>query len=323
MNKEPILSICIPTYNRGEIIEQSILKMLSACKASNIHIFVADNASTDNTQEVMRKYENQYDFIHYHRHSVNIGPDDNFEFVLKMATTKYRWLMSDPCYVDNLDDLMTDLESKEWDVYVATDDRKVRSDRLPKEKVLYNESISVMKEIGWHLTWISCMIYNERLINSFNFLRYKDSCFNQTALLFEPTANRECAICFNPNLRVKNVGVARESGWHYHVFDVLYRKWYLLVMSLPLYYPYEVKKKCIEDNHKNADVLFFRAHLLRRMSGKWNIWDLQQNKFFVKQAKGDYYKLFVLGILPPYLLRCIMRSGHIVKSFLRGIQVLK
>ena len=266
-----ILTICIPTYNRGTLLEQSIKKMIPLCLENNIQICVSDNASPDETPTVMAKLADKYPFIHYHRHHENIGPDDNFEFVLKMADTKYSWLMSDTCYVDEIKDLLEDLSNNDLDACIVSDPyfKGSRSWCLPKEKIYYKDSVSVMKEIGWHLTWISCMIYNKKLIDSLDFKRYKDSCFNQTALMFEPTANRECLICFTPKVEVKNLpSNNKESGWHYHVFDIMYRKWYLLIMSLPIYYPYEVKKKCIEDSARFPLMLTNYFHIKRRIERK-------------------------------------------------------
>lgn len=322
MCNRPILSICIPTYNRGLLLEQSIRNMIPVCLQNNIQIYVSDNASPDNTATVMASLVSEYDFIHYHRHPENIGSDDNFEFVLKMADTRYRWLMSDTTFATDIKDLMSDLASEDWDGYILNGD-PYRAQHLPQEKTKYSESISVMKDIGWHLTWISCMIYHERLINSLNFERYKNSSFNQTALMFEPTANRTCKICFNPYIVVDNLPVEKESGWLYHVFEVMYRQWYLLIMSLPLYYPYEVKKKCIVDAAKKPVLLSMRFHILRRMENKWNWEDVFRNRFFIKQAGCGYYGLLMLGFVPSALIRKTMLWGHYMREAIRyfGIKV--
>lgn len=320
MNKKPILSICIPTYNRGILLEQSIRKMIPVCQLNDIVICVSDNASPDNTESIMRILVEEYDFIRYHKHSENIGSDNNFEYVLKMADTEYRWLMSDTCFVDDLGPLMDDLISCDWDGYILNGDPG-RARFLPQEKVIYEKSIPVMDEIGWHLTWISCMIYNERLINYLNFDRYKNSSFNQTALMFEPTANRDCKICFNPNIVVKNLPVEKESGWHYHVFDVLYRQWYLLIMSLPLYYTYETKKKCIVDAANKPTLLTLRFHAMRRIEGKWNWKDVYRNRFFIKQANGHYFRLLFIGSCSGYMIKKFFLWGHYAKDFIRFLGV--
>lgn len=316
MSNCPILSICIPTYSRGSLLDQSIRKMIPVCQQHHILICVSDNASPDNTESVMKRLTSEYDFITYNRHPENIGPDNNFEYVLKMAKTKYRWLMSDTCFVECVDTLMSDLESEDLDGYIVNGDA-YRAQYLPTQKTMYNDSISVMREVGWHLTWISCMIYHERLVNRLNFERYKNSSFNQTALMFEPTANRACKICFNPSIVVDNLPEEKESGWLYHVFDVMYRQWYLLIMSLPLYYPYEVKKKCIFDAINNPILLSLRFHAMRRMEGKWNWRDVYHNRFFIQFAQGDYYRLMAMGLCPRALLKMTFKCGHYVKQLIR------
>lgn len=320
MCKKPLLSICIPTYNRGTLLEQSIRKMIPVCEENNILIVVSDNASPDNTEAIMNGLTSEYDFIRYHRHPENIGSDDNFEYVLKMANTKYRWLMSDTCFVESIDTLMSDLESEDWDGYIVNGD-PYRAQHLPHEKTRYGESVSVMRDIGWHLTWISCMIYHERLVEFLKFERYRNSSFNQTALMFEPTANRASKICFNPSIVVDNLPVEKESGWLYHVFDVIYRQWYLLIMSLPLYYPYEVKKKCIVDAARNPILLSLRYHAMRRIEGKWDWKDVYRNRFFVRFAEGHYYALLAMGVCPGILIKKSFLWGHYVKDMIRHLGI--
>jgi len=292
--------------------------MIPICEDNYIHIFVSDNASLDDTETIMNRLVNAYHFIHYHRHPNNIGPDDNFEYVLKMADTKYRWLMSDTCYVDDIKDLMKDLDNEDWDGYILNGD-PYRASQLPREKVFYDESISVMKDVGWHLTWISCMIYNERLVNSMNFERYKNSSFNQTALMFEPTANRSSKICFNPSIIVANLSTVKDSGWLYHVFDVMYRQWYLLIMSLPLYYPYEVKKKCVVDAAHKPILLSARCHFVRRLERKWSFKDVYRNRFFIRQSQTGCFVLMMMGACPLPLIKFTFFMVHQVKNSIRLI----
>lgn len=308
-----MLAICIPTFNRAIFLEEVIGNLVSPCTQNNIQIFVSDNASSDNTQEMMEELTKKYTFVHYHRHHVNIGPDDNFEYVLKMPDTKYRWLLSDTCYVDNLDEVIRDLERNDFDAYVLNG-APDRAKYLPKEKKQYNDSIDVLKEIGWHLTWISCMIYNKNMVEKMNFDHYKKSSFNQTALIFEPTSYRSSLICFNPNVEVKALPIRKESAWHYHVFDIFYRDWYLFVMSLPVYYPYEAKMACIKANAKNAIVLCKMMHAKRRSMGMWSLADVSRNKFFIQQCDGHYWLLFVLGLCPSKLLDICFSIGHTLKN---------
>lgn len=88
------LSICIPTYNRAKYLTyllDSIIKQVDA--VNPIEICVSDNASTDNTQELIQQYQKQYPHIVYFRWPENMGPDRNFLQVVAIAHGEYCWLM--------------------------------------------------------------------------------------------------------------------------------------------------------------------------------------------------------------------------------------
>lgn len=93
MGKEYLLSICIPTYNRASVLEktlESIVKLLD----DDIEIVISDNQSTDNTEELGRKYADKYDNIKYYRNEVNVR-DANFSLSLDRGTGLYLKLMKD------------------------------------------------------------------------------------------------------------------------------------------------------------------------------------------------------------------------------------
>ena len=94
----PLLSICIPTFNRANLLAQtidSIIKQDFFKKNNEIEIIISDNASTDNTQKVCEKYVNCYpDKIKYYKNSENIG-FANFEKVLSLADGEFLKLQND------------------------------------------------------------------------------------------------------------------------------------------------------------------------------------------------------------------------------------
>lgn len=306
-----LLSFCIPTFNRAGVLKCVIEKLIPVCEKFDLQICVSDNASPDNTNSIMQELVTIYPFIKYYRHPINIGPDDNFEYVLKMADTKYRWLMSDTCYVLDIDNVIDDLKHNEWDAYVLGGDKK--SKYRPQNRIIYNDSISVMNDLGRHLSWISCMIYNEKLILSMPFVRYKKSSFNQTALIFEPTAGRDCHICFDPDTIVYAMPILKESAWQWHVFDIFYRQWWNMIMSLPIYYPYEIKAKAVRST---GGVNTLRFHLKRRGEGKWTFNDFWRNRFFIRQCGNDFYTLFLIGITPIPVIQLMRNLGHLIKEIL-------
>lgn len=94
-NKRPLLSICIPTYNRAIYLEDA-LKNITGDKAfgEEIEIVISDNASTDDTQLIAEKYIVQYNNIRYYKNEENIR-DRNFILALSRGNGKYVRLFND------------------------------------------------------------------------------------------------------------------------------------------------------------------------------------------------------------------------------------
>lgn len=86
------LSFCIPTYNRADFIGETIESIISQAN-DEIEIVISDNASTDNTNEVVRKYQRLFPQITYFRSDKNLGADWNYLKVVELAKGKYCWLM--------------------------------------------------------------------------------------------------------------------------------------------------------------------------------------------------------------------------------------
>ena len=93
---KPLLSICIPTYNRAEYLKNSIESIICQDEFKNkqVEIVIADNASTDNTESVARPYAQRYGNIFYYRNEKNIN-NDNFPFVLSKGNGILRRLCND------------------------------------------------------------------------------------------------------------------------------------------------------------------------------------------------------------------------------------
>ncbi len=94
-NNRPLLSICIPTYNRAEYL-RGALENITEDPAfdEKVEIVISDNASTDNTQEVGEEYSSKFKNVKYYRNSENVK-DANFNLALKRASGKYLKLSND------------------------------------------------------------------------------------------------------------------------------------------------------------------------------------------------------------------------------------
>lgn len=87
-DNQPLVSIITPTYNRANYLKEALLSAINQTY-KNIEIIVSDNASTDNTQELVASFKDKDPRIHYYRLTENIGMFANQMHAFKMASGKY------------------------------------------------------------------------------------------------------------------------------------------------------------------------------------------------------------------------------------------
>ena len=86
------VTIGIPTYNRANLLRESIRSALLQ-SYGDFRLLICDNASEDDTQEVVRSFEDSR--IEYVRSETNIGMIGNFNRVIDLADTDAVVLLSD------------------------------------------------------------------------------------------------------------------------------------------------------------------------------------------------------------------------------------
>jgi len=121
MNK-PILSICIPTYNRAEFLSEAIESVLNQLTEDiKVEICISDNASTDNTEELVKKYqEKEICNIIYHKNHENIGADRNFLKVVEIANGEYCWYLGsdDKISPSSINKILNEISNNKNDIYL-------------------------------------------------------------------------------------------------------------------------------------------------------------------------------------------------------------
>lgn len=88
------ISICIPTYNRSKFLSE-LLDSIIEQDLHDIEVVVSDDASQDNTKEILDHYSNLIPLFKYIVQPKNIGLDQNFLAVVEEASGEYVWLMGD------------------------------------------------------------------------------------------------------------------------------------------------------------------------------------------------------------------------------------
>lgn len=87
------LSICIPTYNFGAFIGDTLASIINQLSC-DVEIVVLDGGSTDDTEAIMRSICRQHDRVFYVKHDVRGGIDRDMVRTVDLAHGEYCWLFS-------------------------------------------------------------------------------------------------------------------------------------------------------------------------------------------------------------------------------------
>lgn len=87
------LSICIPTYNFGEFIGETLESIIEQATAE-VEIVILDGGSTDNTREVVHSFQQRFPRLSYHRLEKRGGIDRDMARTVELAHGEYCWLFS-------------------------------------------------------------------------------------------------------------------------------------------------------------------------------------------------------------------------------------
>ena len=112
MPQPPTVSIGMPVYNGARFLPESLETILRQTY-TDFELIISDNASTDNTEEICRRFASLDTRVHYHRMETNLGAAANYRQVFELARGHYfRWAPADDlfapdsveCCVRTLDD---------------------------------------------------------------------------------------------------------------------------------------------------------------------------------------------------------------------------
>jgi glycosyltransferase involved in cell wall biosynthesis len=96
----PSVSVILPTYNRGDFIAKSINALVSQnYPKDRFEIVAIDDGSTDNTQEILKAFKQEYPFFKYIAQD-NRGPASARNFGIRSSRGEIMAFIDDDCVAD-------------------------------------------------------------------------------------------------------------------------------------------------------------------------------------------------------------------------------
>ena len=98
-----LLSICVPTYNRAFLLKRQLNFLLSDAKSylleGSVELLVSSNASSDETDDVVRQIKESKEPFAYYTQDTNIGALRNMKFLVNKAKGEYVWIVGDDDFI--------------------------------------------------------------------------------------------------------------------------------------------------------------------------------------------------------------------------------
>lgn len=299
-NRKYKLTICIPTFERANILSDALFSLVNVTHGLDVAILVIDNNSQDNTDEIIESYK---DRIIYQKNEKNIGGDLNILkcFIEASKFSKYVCVLGDSyritrTYVEYL------LELISYDKYNLIVNAR---GQLP-ENMCFSNPDDLLKYVGGGMDLTGTIIIRSEGVNKTFYNKYLDSNFIHFGMAFEYIASREKPLVFcvsNHNIRC--IKIKRHNTWHKNAFTIFVNNWANTIQMLPPMYSYESKITCMKSHDKLTGI--FSLYRLLSMRAARNLFskDIKNHENNVKKTINlPFHYVLAVSYLPPLL--CIV-----------------
>jgi len=242
---EPILSICIATFNRGEYIGETINSILSQISSEEIEIVILNSGSTDNTEEIIKSYNST--LIKYFFHPKKCGVDIDYNSVVNYASGKYCWLFTDDDLLKpNAISIILNVIKKtnlNIDYIIANSDLRNKDMSCIYKKAIVNINHDIVFDnsidsqniqfslFGDYLSFIGCLIVSKNFWELRNKSLYFGTEFIHVGVLFQDFYQNQVYYVSEPLISIR----LGNSNWTERSFKIWILNWPNLIWSFDKY----------------------------------------------------------------------------------------
>lgn len=309
-----LLSICIPTYNRSKILLQSIDSIVrqKVYQEGNIEIVVSDNASTDNTKELIESLDIMN--LHYYRNDVDVT-DKNFPLVLNRANGVYRKLSNDTLiYEDGSLQKMINIIKEKVDtkpvMFFLNGNVKMKT-----ESCVDVSMDKFFSKVSYWSTWIGGFgVWAEDIsLLSDDIFAGAETKLWQTYVLLK-LASKKSACCIY-NYKLCNVVPKSFNNFTYSIYQIFYIN--LPGLLLPYLEKQEISNKTYHQVKRDLITKFFPQYCVffkmadsnNEMRDNTNLISLLRNESFNEKCFFIFNVVYYYGLLKYFVKKTFYRSS--------------
>ncbi len=300
-----LLTIAIPTYNREYFLDLCLSSISTQdVNYEKVSVIVSDNASTDNTQQIVEKYINAGIPITYIRNKQNEGADFNVAQCFNIAASEYVWILGDDEFLfeNSINKIVSLIEKGEkyGIIYLESipysDKSELEYNRVPEDInfTLYTSHYDFFKKVNIFFTFISGNIINKGAVKNIDTSRYINSNLNQ----LNWTIRALFATEKNMLVTTKFFAAKQDNSGGYKLIRIFCENYiYILKDLIKNGYPRYILKVT-----KSNLIANFFPFFLTKMLYQKNTFNKEDGLLMLFKNFWNY-KNFWTGILPIYVKR--------------------
>jgi glycosyltransferase involved in cell wall biosynthesis len=308
------LSICIATFNRDRFIGETLASILS--QASNeLEVVVADGASTDNTEEVVRSFAARYPQLRYTRLEKKGGVDHDYCRSVELACGEYVWLFTDDDLIRpgaiaavleacrrGFSLVVVNAEVRSMDLTQRIVCRRItaESDRVFSLEAFQRDDF--LAAVGVYLSFIGCVVIRRDVWNQREKATYYGTAFIHIGVIFQSPLLGKVMVMAQPWIIIRY----GNAEWVARKFGIWMFGWPNLIWSFSDYADWSKKKVTAREPWRSLPLL-----LLERAMGHYSMKDY--NEWLAARPQSHVGKVFRQAIaiapIPPlnFLARLVVR----------------
>lgn len=301
--KNPLLSICIATYNRADYIGTTLESIIPQLN-DEVELLVVDGASTDTTEEVVQRYVRNNDHVRYIRLPKKGGVDQDYDLCVERSRGEMCWLFTD-------DDLLKSgaVESvlkaiKEGygllivNAEICSRDLSgiLQSRRLPmlqNKTYTADENENLFIDTIGYLSFIGALVIRRSVWLGRNRKHYYGTEFIHVGVLFQEPLLESSILIADPLISIRY----GNAQWASRSFDIWMFKWPQLVWSFQHYSDQAKELSARKEPWRN-----FKDLIIQRSIGVYTLQSYRQ--YLSSKNTSGMWKLcaWLISWFPRYII---------------------
>jgi len=288
------LSITVPTYNRADVLDFFLETHVPMLRGYNIAIYISNNASTDNTIEVVNKWVSVYPYIYINNLEENVHVDYNIENALRMPVSEYTWVIGDGYEIpkESLDYALRIINEGNTCCDLIVGNLVGRITDIDER--VYTDKDDVLEDLGWMIACLGCTIFHKNVIHHGEFDKYRMTEFVHVGVIFDYITKPDFVLFWAPKLTVVTLkSPVRKTGWGIYYFSNIFEKWPKFVAGLPQSYRDSSKDIARRKLQQKSNLLGWRYLLNIRSQGVLN----KETYNIYKDKAGEVAPAFIINYM--------------------------